>query len=47
MACEVKVKSIFGAARSSVNDVTAASLVASMNNTRPLVLISSASSSRS
>ena len=47
MACDVKLKSILGAARSKVNDSTEASLVASMNNTRSLLLISSASSSRS
>ena len=47
MACEVKLKSIFGAGALSVNDATAASLVASTNNTRAFVLISSASSSSS
>ena len=36
MACDVKLKSILGAARSKVNDATEASLVASTNNTRSL-----------
>lgn len=47
MACEVKLTSIFGTARSRVNEVTVSSLVASTNSTRCLVLMTSTSSSRS
>lgn len=47
MACDVKVKSILGTARCTVNEVTASSLVASTNSTRLLVLMNSASSSSS